>query len=274
MRNRKGKFIFIGILVLSILTQMSCRTTRSTIKKPLKAEGPEYLFNKLKQNELQFDMLSAKFSLDLIIDKKKTSFNGQIRIKKDSLIWVSFTPALGIEVARLLISQDSVKFINRINNTFFIGDYQFLNDFLETSIDFDVLQSFIIGNDFQYYEIAKFRAGIDAMEYKLSTAGRHKLKKFVKEHEVPQVFIQNIWLDPYNFKITKVDIKQLTDENRKLKAYYGDFQSLNEHLFPYNMRFEIASETKVLVDVNFGKVIVDKPIRFPFKIPDKFTRIF
>ncbi|MDZ7742940.1 MAG: DUF4292 domain-containing protein [Bacteroidota bacterium] len=267
---------FLGLLLFAgslMLFNAGCKTSRSIIKKPIKEEGPEYLFDKLNDNELQFTWFSAKINIDLVIDKKKTSFKGQVRIKKDSLIWVSFSPALGIEVARLLISVDSVKYINRLNNTYFIGDYQFLNDFLETSIDFDVLQSFIIGNDFQYYEIEKFRASIDAMEYKLSTAARQKLKNYVKRHEVPQVFLQNIWLDPENFKITKVNIRELDQQTRKLQAYYQEFKDVGGQLFPSKMIFEISAGENILVDVGFSKIEIKEALRFPFNIPDRYERI-
>ncbi|MCF8229200.1 MAG: DUF4292 domain-containing protein [Bacteroidales bacterium] len=273
-RNRFwNTLLSVFILAGMMFTQHACKTTRSVIKKPIKEEGPDYLFDKLKDNELEFNWFSAKINIDLVIDKKKTSFKGQIRIKKDSLIWVSFTPALGIEVARLMISEDSVKYINRLNNTYFLGDYQFLNNFLETSIDFDVLQSFIIGNDFQYYEIEKFRASIDAMEYRLSTAARQKLKKYVKKHEVPQVFLQNIWLDPENFKITKVNIRELNQQNRKLEAFYQEFKDVEGQLFPSKMIFEISAGENILVDVNFSKIAVKDPLRFPFNIPGRYERI-
>lgn len=262
------------LLLLTILVLAGCKTTRSVYKQPIKEEGADYLVNKLKENELDFNWLSAKFSLEMLVDKKKTSFKGQIRIKKDSAIWVSFTPALGIEVARLMITNDSVKLINRINDTYFIGDYAFLNDFLQTGIDFDVLQSFIIGNDFQYYEAGEFRASIDNMDYRLSAAARHKIKQYVKAHEIPQVFVQNIWLDPELFKITRVNIKEVTNQNRKLEAIYSDFVEVNEQLFPSDMIFEISSsDTKVWVNIEFSRIVLQDPLRFPFNIPDKFTRI-
>ncbi|MEZ5196431.1 MAG: DUF4292 domain-containing protein [Bacteroidales bacterium] len=147
---------FLAFIVFISLTT-SCKTNRSVIKEPIKEYGADYLFEKLKENELKFDWFTAKYNLDLIIDKKKTSLSGQLRVKKDSVIWISFSPALGIEMARLLVTTDSVKFINRINKTYFEGDYRLVNDFLDSNVDFDVLQSILLGNDLTYYEDGKFR---------------------------------------------------------------------------------------------------------------------
>ena len=198
----------------------------------LKAEGPEFLFNKLKENELKFDWLSTKFSAEYRNNKKKNSFGGQMRIRKDSLIWLSLSPIMGIEVMRLMISQDSIKYINRMNNTYFIGDYENLNKFLNTNIDYDILQSFLIGNDLSFYDDGKFKAAIDKGAYKLSTAARQKLKKYVKSaDEALKIFIQNIWLDPASFKIVKADVKEMRKEKIRLEASYGDFETLRDSCF-------------------------------------------
>jgi len=268
--NKIFKFVFF-ITLMSFAT-VSCNTPRSVIKQPIKEEGSDYLFRKLKENELSFESLSSKFNLDLIIDKKKTSFNGQIRIKKDSLIWVSFSPALGIEVARLMISEDTVKFINRINNTYFIGDYNFVNEFLQTSIDFDILQSFIIGNDLQYYEMGSFKASIDGHEYKLLATGRNKVKRYIKSHETVNILIQNIWLSPESFKITGIDLKEIKNQNKKLDVRFADFKPIEGQLIPHFLHYEISSSNAyVYVDVNLSKIDIDKKLSFPFTIPQRFT---
>ena len=264
----------IGIMFLIILALGACKTTRKTIKEPIKEEGADYLFSKLKENELKFEWFTAKFNLDFVIDKKKNSFRGQVKMRKDSAIWVSFSPALGIEMARLLITSDSIKFINRINKTYFLGDYQFVNKFLGTNVDYDVLQSILLGNDLTYYEDGKFRVSYDSKEYHLVTAGRSKLKKYVMtDEDANRVYIQNIFLDPLTFKITKMKIKELTKDTRKLDAYYDDFLRVGEQLFPQHLLFDISAENAITVDVHYNKIELDVPQEFPFKISSKYDRI-
>ena len=113
MNKSRPHIIYILILPL-LLSLFSCKTTRSVIKDPIREEGSDYLFNQLKKNEMKFEWLSVKFSASYIEDKKKISFRGQMRIKRDSIIWVSISPALGIEMARLVITNDSIKFIESV----------------------------------------------------------------------------------------------------------------------------------------------------------------
>ena len=265
---------FLWMVVILLLMSSSCRTRRSIIKEPIKEYGAEYLFVKLKENELKFDWFSAKFNLDLVIDKKKTSLRGQIRMRKDSAIWVSLSPALGIEMARLLITSDSVKFLNRINKSYFKGDYKVVNKFLGTNVDYDILQSILLGNDLTYYEDGKFRATYDSKEYHLVTAGRRKLKKYVRnEEDADRIYIQNIFLNPETFKITNMKVKEIDGGNRKLDATYSQFEEIGNQLFPHHIFFDISADNSILVDVSYSRIEINESQRFPFKISSKYERV-
>ncbi|HNY02378.1 MAG TPA: DUF4292 domain-containing protein [Bacteroidales bacterium] len=261
----------IWLLPVILFIAGSCSPARKVMKAPLKEEGPEYLFNNLKEKELKYDWFSAKFSADYSNKGKDYSFNGQIRIRKDSLIWISLTPLLGIEAIRLMISQDSVKLMNRLNNTYFIGDYDYVNRFLNTNIDYDLLQAFLLGNDLRFYENGKFRASIDRGEYKLSTGDRHKLKKFVRNSQEPlRILIQNLWLDPDHFKITHADVKEIRRDNIKLESTYSAFEPLGDQLFPGKMTYIIWADNTIRVKCEFSRMSLEGPLQFPFRIPASF----
>jgi hypothetical protein len=272
-RNLSGIYqrILISILFLAMI---SCQTARKTIKEPIREYGAEFLFDKLKENELKFEWFSAKFNLDLVINKKKSEFTGLIRMRKDSTIWLTFSPALGIEMARLIISNDSVKFINRINKTYYIGSFRNVQTLLDANIDFDIFQSILLGNDLTYYENGKFRASYDNGEYHLVTAGRQKLKKFVKNlADEERIYIQNIFLDPQTFKITQMKTKELKKENKKLDAVYSNFQPVGGQLFPHHIFYDLMADKPVQVDLDYSKIEINEPQEFPFKISSNYTRI-
>jgi hypothetical protein len=260
------------VLLLPLFFYSSCSSPRKATRVEIKEEGADYLIRMLKEKELKFDWFSAKFSADYKNKDKENSFNGQIRIRKDSLIWLSLTPMLGIEAIRLVITQDSVKMINRLNNTYFIGDYDYVNRFLNTNIDFDLLQAFLLGNDLQFYEDGSFRAGIDKDVYKLSTSQRQKLKKYVRSsHENLKIFIQNIWLDPSTYKIIRADVKEIRKDNIKLDASYDSFIDVEGQLFPKEMKFEIRADNTIRVKVEFSRIAINTPLQFPFTIPSSYT---
>lgn len=244
------------------------------MKVPIREEGADYLIKKLDEHELVFEWFSAKFSADYENEGQKNSFNGLIRIRKDSMVWLSFSPLFGIEVFRMEITQDSVKFINRMNHTYFIGDYNYVNNFLHSNIDFDILQSFLIGNDLSLYENSSFRASVDDGEYKLSTAERRKLKKFVRNsQEKLKILIQNLWIDPLTFKITKANVKEIQKPNMKLEANYSDFEDLGHQLFPKKVSFDISAENDIRVSVNFSRISREGRQIITFRIPPGYRQV-
>lgn len=274
--NRYFLLVLLSLLAGLLLTISACKTsTRSTLKQPLKEYGFDYLYTQLLENQLKFDYLNAKFSIDYTDGKKKTSLKGQLRIRDDSATWISFSPALGIEAARVLLTNDSVKFINRLNKTYFAGHYNLIDSLLNTTIDYSILQAMIVGNDLAQYDINKFRSSIDGGLYRITIQERKKTKKYLKSGELDsKVLIQQIWLDPESFKIKRVDLKELNGDNKKLIVYYDEYETINGQLFPKRLYISIASQKQINIDVKFIKVEVNKPLQFPFKIPKKYEELF
>jgi hypothetical protein len=271
--NKITASILALLLLFGLFSVQSCKTKRSIIKKPIKEHGEDYLLTKLAESQMDFDWFSARTNITFVNNNNKTDFKGQLRMKKDSVIWFSFSPALGLEVARLKITVDSIKFINRIDRVYFEGDYELLSSFLQTSIDFDMIQSLLIGNDFTFYDNTSFRASIDAMEYRLSTTGRTKLKRHLRQEDTPNIFIQNIWLNPDNYKITRVNLREFGEENKRLQVEYSRFVPAGYKLFPSRIRFDLQADRKVLLDIDFSRIEVNNEQSFPFRVPERFSKI-
>ncbi|GAB4329685.1 MAG: hypothetical protein Kow00127_22030 [Bacteroidales bacterium] len=273
--TRTGKRCLLPFIVFALaLTVVSCRTNRSVVKEPLKMYGPEYLIQQMDSNQFQYDWFSVKYSLDLIVDKKKSSFSGQIRIRRDSLIWITLSPALGIEMARLMITYDSVFFLNRINKSYFAGDFSDVYRLLGADIDYDIIQAVLMGNDLTFYDQSEFRASYDSKLYHLVTSGRGKLKKYIRNNQdASRVYIQNIYLDPESFKILAMKVKEIKQENLKLEAEYKEFAKIGQQLFPEWVTYDISTEHPVHVDVRYSRADTTGPLKFPFKISSKYAPI-
>jgi len=253
----------------------SCKSTRSVLKQPLKEYDFNWLYGKMQENQFNFNYVNAKFSLTYEEDRNKTDLRGQLRMKKDSIIWVSFSPALGIEAARIFLTDDSVKFINRLNKKYFEGEYSLLDSLLNTTIEYSILQSMLIGNDLTQYDVNKYKASIDGGLYRITIQERRKIKKFLKSGELDtKVLVQNIWLDPDNFRIRRVDLKELhSGDDKKLEVVYNEYVQVGDQLFPDKITITISSQKSIVIDVKFLRVEIDEELNFPFKIPGKYVKM-
>lgn len=269
--KRHDLLLILGIVLL--LGIAGCKSTRTLYKTPLKEEGPEFLIRQLRANQLDYHTFSSKYSASFSQGRTSSEFSGQVRMVRDSAIWVSISPAFGIEMIRLLVTADSVKYINRIDKIYYSGDYSILREFLDANIDFDILQALIIGNDFRFYEYSSFRATVDDQEYKLSTSGRRKIVRQVGTDDDPVILVQNIWLDPRIFKITRVDLKEYQKDNKHMGLRYTDFQEIGSQKMPGSVRLEIVSRDEIGINFRFSKPALNPVITLPFSIPGSYDRI-
>jgi len=270
----KNRIIYCIIILGLIIT--SCKTQRSIIKAPLKEQGSAYLFKKLQDNELKYKTFKASFSADYEKNKEKTSFSGTIRINKDSLIWCLISPVLNIEAARVVISPDSVKILNKMEGTYLLKDFDYINEMINRGLDFDMLQSLIIGNDFSVYDNSSFKASIDKHEYRLSTQNRRRLRKLSKVADSLSDVIpfQQIYLNPVNFKISTVIIKEIDNNNRTFQAYYQNYVEINKQLVPQSVEFNVNDgANRIRIAIKYSKIQIDTDQNYPFTIPAKYKQV-
>lgn len=267
-----GRFFLFGFMFLFFLS--SCASKRKLIKQPLKEYGEAFLIEKMQDSETRFEYFAARCNISLKSDKAQTELKGQIRMRYDSVIWISLSPALGIEVARLMISTDTIRFLNRLEKNYFEGDYALITGFLGTSIDFNMVQALILGNDFAYYENNTFRASVDNNQYRLSTTGRQKLKKYLKQSETPDILVQSLWLSPENYRIKKIHLKEFGDENQRLHIDYVEHEQVSGNYFPSKIHMEVIKQNNrfdLVIELN--AIEINKSQTFPFKVPERFQKL-
>ncbi|MCD6179893.1 MAG: DUF4292 domain-containing protein [Bacteroidales bacterium] len=270
--NRRLLYILSIILFISVFS--SCKNQRVERKKTIKLYGPDYVLKEMHHNQSAFEWFSGKATANFIQGKKKTSFTALIRMKSDSIIWISISSGIGIEGARLLLTQDSVKYINRIDKTYFVGDYKFLSSFINSKIDFSMIQALLTAKDFSWYDYQNLKVKLDNQLYQIESTNRHKLKKQSKmisfEHPV---YYQSLWVNPETFKIEKVKIKKIGKENKKMFASYKQYKLINEQLIPYSLEIKLYNEKEMSLEILYHKIGLDKKVGFPFSISKKYSPI-
>lgn len=271
IRNKTAFFLLFAFFSVSLIS--SCSSSKRAIKSPLKEEGSDYLISKMLENHNHFETLKGKSLAEITNNGKSNTLKINFRIKKDSAIWVSISAGVGLEAARVLLTQDSVMFLNRIDKTFFAGNYQFINSMINAQVDFDIVQSFLTGNDIKWYDYQELKASVDNQNYQLESAHRRKLKKYSKLNEEINVIYQSIWLNPKSFKIERIKIKEIKNENKKIDAFYSNFKDIDGQVLPMQYDITISAKEDVVIDATLMKIELDTDIKFPFNIPSKYEEI-
>ncbi len=271
--NSRFKFI-IPLLFLLVLS--SCKLQQKAKRKDLKVNKTEYLLQQLDMNEFQFEHLSLKAGVQLYQEGKKTPFKANIRIRKDSLIWVSITPALGIEVARVMITRDSIKVMNRIDRNYFIGDYDYINNRFNLELEFQTIQAILIGNAIDFEHDEKVTLSIDKDRYYLGNLKKRKVKNAEQKPErieKQKEEVVSLWIDQSTFKVSNFIFSDLT-ANRFLTGEYEKFIGVENQSLPSILNFDFQSEKPATVNLQYSKVSLEGPLKFSFNISSKYEQVF
>lgn len=228
----------------------------------------------LKEFEVKnvnFDYLTTSSKIKFSNEDKNFSASANIRIKKDSVIWISVTPGFGIEVARGLITPDSLVFIDRLNKEYTAYNFKELSKKFNFDIDFNLVQAMLIGNMFKEVEPE------DKVE--------RELHYFVVRQEEGPLFIEN-FIGAQTLKLERVAIveKESTGgfgtkvKYNTLNLSYSDFQALEEKIIPFGNLVSLdyhrnGQKKRTEINIQHKKASFEnEALRFPFSIPEKYAR--
>lgn len=102
-------------LMLIIILSSGCRSKKVVTAPPSVPDENLALWNSAKEEAMQWNTVSMRGRLQYRDDSNNQSGNVNIRMMRDSAIWVNVTK-LGFEVARALVTPDSVFLVNRFES--------------------------------------------------------------------------------------------------------------------------------------------------------------
>lgn len=216
--------------------------------------------DKLEVVDPEFDYLSAKAKFSFDNGKKSVSATANFRIKKDSLIWMSITPGLGIELARVLINTENVFVLDKYNKHYYEYSFEELSKLYDIDFNFQMIQSVILGNLVEPYRKQRIERMDDYFTYTASKG----------------VYLYQNFIGATSMKLEKV---QVFDEGtgNTISVNYSDFILVNSQIFPNEIsaviEYEAKNKPKTEVDISYNKMVIENgPISFPYSVPSKYER--
>jgi hypothetical protein len=290
-------------LVVIVMSAMSaCRKPKEVVREtPVKNRTAGYLLKRYAENKYDFDWLGMKVDASFGVEDNSDNFKATIRMRKDSAIWVSIVPALGIEMIRVMITPDSLKYLSKIpeNKFYYTGGFDEIGRLIGIDFDFEMLQDLLVGNAIGLEkDEQRFRSEIDDNDYLLISKYRRKVRRVVgvddrklegdtilvnpddprfrrtakRTDEEDGLIISRYWLEPSGFRLVKSVFNDLLRQ-RTMEISYEDFQPDGEQYYPAKCRL-LMSSTQVRQEMRYEitKLSSGKPYEFPFEIPEDYVR--
>lgn len=284
------KFILIAFLLIA-LGLASCKTSREITTTHIKSIGTAKLLKNIEENRLVYESLSiSRINCQFSGNQTKTSFRVSLKAIKDKKILGSITK-LNIPVGRVLLTPDSVIYVNYIERNYFVDDYTFLSDFLNIDLDFATIQAIISNSAFSYRNDEKdkdfrtFSTSVESGMYVLQSEKERKvyrmdekektgkIERRLKRLEDNALILQKMSFNPTNFALVKLLIEDKTN-NRKMEMIFDEFVKVLDKDYPGAIDMSFNSESdNIALKMRMNGFSTEKLDSLNLVIPEKYQQI-
>lgn len=248
------------VLLAVVLIFSGCKST----KRVASTEGG--LNTKMTSKELikehaksaaNFKTLQSRVKVEYIQGKMEQTHSINLRMERDKTIWLSAT--LGI--VRAKITPEKVSFYNKLDNTYFDGDFSLISDLLGTDVNYEKVQNLLLGEALFELESGSYKSDVHEKSYVLQPK---------RQSALMEIFML---LNPSHFKM---DSQQIAQElsNRFLQVDYKGYQEVDRQIIPEKVSvLALEGNFETIINMEFKSVSLDEDLRFPFRIPSGFEEI-
>lgn len=216
------------------------------------------ILTRVDSNRINFNTFSAKIKLDHAEDGKKNELTVFVRMRKDSVIWLSINAILGIEAMRVMITPDSVKVMDKLNKRAFGFQIGYLEEIVGLPVDFATVENIFVGNPI---------IGSDTAEAYIPGPGTIGLL-FRRETLRNLLTLSTDNLLMLSARIDEPDVKF----GRACLITHGNYEQKNGRFFPLFRSFSFTGRMKMEVKMDFKQYGFNEPLSFPFSIPAGYSR--
>lgn len=270
--KRMRYLLTIAIAALSLTACRSTRNIQTAIAKkdttgivrvelpqnPDSAKQVRQIFRALDSGRIDFKTFSAKVNVDYRdAGGKRYDLNANIRMVRDSAVWISVNAILGIEAMRMLITKDSVKLLNKQEKAYTARSIDYLQEVTALPLNLRTVQDLLIGNPvFVDSNIVAFTLGSGT--FSMTTLGRW-FKTVLTASSANDYLVQRIKLDD-------ADVTR----SRTAELGYADYEVRNGIHFATKRSINVVEKKKLDIALDFKQYTFNEEVSFPFSVPRNF----
>jgi hypothetical protein len=243
---------FLAATLFVLTTGCSRKVTAPTVSTPKTT---------LNIEEIDFDYFQGKARMILRDANKEREVKATIRVRKDSVIWMQFN-VIGIQGGKALINKDSITIVSTVDKEYFVFDYPELSKRFNLDINYEVIQSAMLGNPI--------------IPRKNDDEVQQETSMYMLKQQVGTINVIN-YVNAASMKIEKVELKEGNSSN-SLVINYSNFQPVGDKIFPYNGTINLFYKTlsgllntTIIFEYNKAEVGT-RELKFPFNIPKRYER--
>jgi len=263
----------IVIAATCLMNVIACRSTKTLHKTMEKKDSVvvsnprdshadsvafmQDVYKAVQAHHISFNTFSGKIKVNFDDSRgKNNDFNAFVRIKKDSMIWVSINAALGIEAFRILITPDSVKVLNKLDKEAQLRSVNYLQEVTKIPFSFYQLQDLLIGNP------VFLDSTFDSYQENANTISLISTGKLFKN-------LLNVTTKDKLVQSSKLD-DVVPGRSRTAYITYGGFTPRDGITFATDRVITASEKSKVEIKMEYKQFAFNEQLNFPFSIPKNY----
>jgi hypothetical protein len=254
---------FFRLILVAMLVFTSCKTKKLVVENTIATKKMSARKVSKKHIATSFDQktIDARLKVAYKSDKDKYKLNVKLRIDKDSLIWIDVKYKGVVLIARAKITPNSVSYYEKINKTYFKGNFNVLENILGTEVNFKQLQNMLLGETIFDLKAQKYTSVVDNKAHLLLPV---RQKAF---------FDILFWINPIHYKLDMQTLKN-NHKNQELNVGYKSYSNINGEVFPKRIEIRAAERGKFTnIDIDYKSVVFNKNISTPFRVPRGYKQV-
>lgn len=141
-----NKYITLILVVFLALSTQSCKSRKKPVSTSTTAISADNFASIFQDKASDWDLFSCKLKVDYSDGGSSMAVNASLRMKRDSLVWVSVS-MLGFEAVRAFITKDSFYIMQKMpRKSVMANNIQALSHYIGTPVTLQQLQNLILGN--------------------------------------------------------------------------------------------------------------------------------
>ncbi|MFZ6011676.1 MAG: DUF4292 domain-containing protein [Bacteroidota bacterium] len=248
--NKSSWFLFIGLTILTVGCSKKTITPITTTPRTT-----------LQIEEIDFEYFHGKARMILRDANKEREVKANIRVRKDSVIWMTFS-VIGVQGGKALINKDSITIVSNVDKEYYVFEYAELSKRFNLDINYNIIQSAMLGNTL--------------IPRQPDDPVKQESSMYLLTQQAGDVVVSN-YVNAASMKIEKVELKENNSSN-SLVINYSNFQPVGSKVFPYNGTINLFYKTlsgllNTTIIFEYNKAEVGgKELKFPFNIPKRYER--
>lgn len=239
----------------------SCKSKKGVTAGPAKVVNSEEtakanLLKSIEANQNDLTYLTCRGKLNYTDPEQKADLDVVITMEKDRYIYLSVSALLGLNVARVLATHDSLVIIDLLHRKAIITNYDYVRRMSNVPLTFTQLQNLILGN-------APFK---------------HELQTIITDTVMQQVYVMQALSATqtqsvaYDLKSLKPQQTKVAERNRSKEfsiAYANPIQH-QSYSYPTQLNINIRAEKNVQCVFELTNFAFEKKKDIVFSIPKTF----